>query len=97
MSRCARHLKLGAAHVLHQSVKGSTASLPARSLASSSSIAKPLVSLRAASLRYTGPTSVVAVGPVSGRQYRFSHTGATVQIDARDKAAITRIPHLRQV
>jgi len=39
-----------------QSVKGSTASLPARSLASSSSIAKPLVSLRAASLRYTGPT-----------------------------------------
>jgi hypothetical protein len=60
-------------------------------------MAKPLVGVPTASFRYTGPTSVVAVGPVSGRQYRFSRNGATVKIDARDKVAITRIPHLRQV
>jgi hypothetical protein len=74
-----------------------TASPQAKPKASSSSIAKPAAPPVVASVRYTGPASVVTVGPVSGRQYRFSRTGATVQIDARDKAALMRIPHLRQV
>jgi hypothetical protein len=50
-----------------------------------------------ASVKYTGPTSATATGPVSGRQYRFAHTGAIVQVDPRDKAALAKVPHLRQI
>ena len=50
-----------------------------------------------ASIRYTGPTSTTTTGPVSGRQYKFSHNGAVIQVDARDRAAITKVPHLRQI
>ena len=50
-----------------------------------------------ASVRYTGPTSVTTTGPVSGRQYKFTHTGAIVQVDPRDRAALTKVPHLRQI
>lgn len=48
------------------------------------------------SMRYTGPTSAVATG-ASGRHYKFGRTGATIKVDARDKAALARIPHLRQI
>lgn len=64
---------------------------------SSSSIAKPLAPVKTASIRYTGPTAVAVTGTASGRHYRFSATGATVQIDQRDKAALARVPHLRQI
>jgi hypothetical protein len=50
-----------------------------------------------ASVRYTGPTSATTTGPVSGRQYKFTHTGAIVQVDTRDRAALTKVPHLRQI
>ena len=50
-----------------------------------------------ASVRYTGPTSVTTTGAVSGRQYKFARTGAIIQVDPRDKAALTRVPHLRQI
>jgi len=49
------------------------------------------------SIRYSGPTSTTATGPVSGRKYDFSRTGVVVQVDPRDKAAMARVPHLRQV
>jgi hypothetical protein len=50
-----------------------------------------------ASMRYTGPTSAATTGAVTGRQYKFAHTGAVVQVDPRDKAALNKIPHLRQI
>lgn len=50
-----------------------------------------------ASLRYTGPTSATTTGPVTGRQYKFTHTGAVIQVDPRDRAALTKVPHLRQI
>jgi hypothetical protein len=49
------------------------------------------------SVRYSGPTSTTATGPVSGRRYSFSRTGVVVQVDPRDKAAMAKVPHLRQV
>jgi len=50
-----------------------------------------------ASFRYTGPMSVTVTGAISGRQYKFGQTGAVVQIDARDKAVLAKVPHLRQI
>jgi hypothetical protein len=49
------------------------------------------------SIRYTGPTFATATGPVSGRQYKFAHTGAIIEVDPRDKAALAKVPHLRQI
>jgi hypothetical protein len=50
-----------------------------------------------ASIRYSGPTSVTTTGSISGRQYKFTRTGAVVQVDSRDKAGLAKIPHLRQI
>jgi hypothetical protein len=41
--------------------------------------------------------SVTVTGAISGRQYKFGQTGAVVQIDARDKAVLAKVPHLRQI
>jgi hypothetical protein len=49
------------------------------------------------SVRYTGPTTATARGGVSGRQYTFSRTGMTLQVDPRDKAGLMKVPHLRQI
>jgi hypothetical protein len=49
------------------------------------------------SVRYTGPTSATTTGPVSGRHYNFARNGAIVQVDPRDKAALAKVPHLRQI
>lgn len=46
---------------------------------------------------YIGATSLVAVGPVSGRRYQFAHPGAQLAIDPRDRPGLLRIPKLRQV
>lgn len=59
--------------------------------------ARPQARPAFASVRYTGPTSTTATGPVSGRQYKFAHTGVVIQVDPRDRAALTKVPHLRQV
>lgn len=50
-----------------------------------------------ASVRYTGTTSVTTIGAVSGREYKFAHNGAIVQVDLRDRAALAKVPHLRQI
>jgi hypothetical protein len=36
-------------------------------------------------------------GPVSGKQYRFFGQGTTAAVDPRDRASLTRIPHIREV
>jgi hypothetical protein len=47
--------------------------------------------------QYIGDTAVTAVGPMSGRQYRFGYPGAVVQVDPRDRASLTAVPKLRQI
>jgi hypothetical protein len=53
--------------------------------------------LAAPSVRYSGPTSTTAIGTVSGRRYTFRYTGAVVRVDPRDKPALAKVPHLRQI
>ncbi|MCU0304137.1 MAG: hypothetical protein MUC56_08785 [Thermoanaerobaculales bacterium] len=46
---------------------------------------------------YTGATALTVRGPVSGRLYRFDRTGARLAVDPRDRPALARVPHLREV
>ncbi len=48
-------------------------------------------------VEYTGRTALVVIGPVSGRYYRFTYPGARLPVDARDRAALRQIDHLRIV
>ena len=50
--------------------------------------------LRAALFRYTGRTSMAAVGAVTRSIYRFGAPGATVIVDGRDVPSLARIPML---
>jgi hypothetical protein len=51
---------------------------------------------RNAAFQYIGKTALTAMGPVSGRQYRFSYPGAIVEVDPRDREALSTVPNLRQ-
>jgi len=46
---------------------------------------------------YVGATALTAVGPASGRRYRFERPGARIAIDPRDRRALARVPGLREV
>ena len=46
---------------------------------------------------YTGHTALNVVGPVSRSPYRFGRPGARVTVDARDSAALARLPALRRL
>jgi hypothetical protein len=48
-------------------------------------------------LEYTGTTGLTAIGPISGLRYRFSHPGARLEVDPRDRPSLAAVPHLRQV
>jgi hypothetical protein len=52
---------------------------------------------RVAQFRCTGPSTVVAVGPVTGRMYRFPSSGMSVQVDSRDAMSISRVRHIEAV
>jgi len=44
---------------------------------------------------YIGKTALTAIGPVSGRHYRFSRPGAVLEVDPRDSAPLAAVPNLR--
>jgi hypothetical protein len=46
---------------------------------------------------YVGRTGLTVVGPISGAPYHFAGSGARVEVDARDQAALARVPVLRAV
>ena len=46
---------------------------------------------------YCGSTALTAMGPVTGRSYRFERPRARVAVDARDAAAIAAVPNLRRI
>jgi hypothetical protein len=45
---------------------------------------------------YTGASRLVAEGPVTRRRYHFAHTGAVLDVDARDAPSFAAIPNLRR-
>ena len=47
--------------------------------------------------RSAGSSSIAAVGPVSGRIYRFPSSGGIVPVDVRDAPSLGRVPHLQAV
>jgi hypothetical protein len=46
---------------------------------------------------YVGRTSLTALGPITGRHYRFERSGARIAIDARDAPSMIGVPNLRKV
>jgi len=47
--------------------------------------------------RCTGAATVTAKGGISGKLYRFPHSGSIVSVDARDAISLSRVPHLQAV
>jgi hypothetical protein len=47
--------------------------------------------------QYVGKTAMIAIGLISGQQYRFTTPGTIVQVDPRDSASLAAIPNLRQL
>lgn len=48
-------------------------------------------------LQYMGPSGLTAIGPVTGRRYRFDRPGARLAVDARDAKPLLAVQSLRQV
>jgi hypothetical protein len=46
---------------------------------------------------YTGTSSLVVVGPVSGKRYVFDAPGARVAVEPVDKPSVAGVPRLREV
>ena len=45
---------------------------------------------------YLGDTGLTAVGPITGRRYRFNGPGARVAVDSRDAPSMRAVPNLRE-
>jgi hypothetical protein len=69
---------------------------PVTRLTSGAAFRPSSVSHQVAAFEYVGKTALTAIGPVSGRHYRFSHPGAIVEVDLRDSASLATVPNLRQ-
>lgn len=48
-------------------------------------------------LEYVGRTSLITIGPVTGRRYYFGTPGVRLWVDARDHTSLASVPHLRRV
>jgi hypothetical protein len=46
---------------------------------------------------YVGKTGLTAIGPVTGKRYRFNGNGAVVAVDVRDQASLLTVPHLKRL
>lgn len=46
---------------------------------------------------YLGKTGLTALGPITGKRYRFDGHGARVSVDLRDRPSLAAVPNLRQV
>lgn len=46
---------------------------------------------------YIGKTAMTAIGPASGRRYRFDRPGAIITIDPRDRPGLAQVPGLRLI
>lgn len=66
-------------------------------VAATRAVAPPIARSSTAMLQYQylGRTALTAVSPATGRQYRFDRPGAVLQVDARDRHWIERLPNIR--
>lgn len=46
---------------------------------------------------YSGATQMLVKGPMTGRIYRFGHTGVRVAIDRQDAPSVTAVPNLKRL
>ena len=46
---------------------------------------------------YTGNAATTVIGAVSRLRYTFIKPGSRVEVDARDHASLTTVPHLRRI
>ena len=46
---------------------------------------------------YIGKTAMTAIGPASGRRYRFDRPGTVITIDPRDRPGLAQVSGLRLV
>ncbi len=46
---------------------------------------------------YVGRTGLTVIGSATGKQYRFERAGARLEVDLRDRFAMTAVPNLRQL
>ena len=46
---------------------------------------------------YIGRGGVTAVGPITGRRYRFARPGVRVAVDVRDAPSLMAVPGLRKL
>jgi hypothetical protein len=58
--------------------------------------AQPLRTYSSVALRYTETSSILVLGPASGRRYQFSGSSPVQVIDARDVTALLRTGFFRQ-
>ena len=70
---------------------------PAPGQASDAIPQRPSVARSPTYFEYTGQTGLTAVGPITGRRYRFVEPGARVAVDYRDAPSLRAVPMLRQV
>ncbi len=55
-----------------------------------------VVSTTTLNFEYVGQTGMTAVGPLTGKRYRFNFPGAVVPVDSRDGPSIAAVPNLRR-
>jgi len=48
-------------------------------------------------LEYIGSTQLLVTGPGTGQRYYFTHPGARMPVDLRDRASLLTVPTLRLV
>jgi hypothetical protein len=46
---------------------------------------------------YVGRSGMTVIGSATGKQYRFERAGARLEVDLRDRFAMTAVPNLRQL
>jgi hypothetical protein len=52
---------------------------------------------RSTRFEYTGETSMMVIGPITGLRYHFNGPGAQARVDARDRSHLLGIAKLREV
>ena len=52
---------------------------------------------RGLEFEYLGGSVLTVTGQGTGLQYRFTGHGARASVDPRDRASLSRVPHLREI
>ncbi len=47
--------------------------------------------------KYSGKTSMIVIGGITGKRYRFDRPGTILTVDPRDRPSLSAVPNLRQL